>query len=175
MLKKIFLAIVVLVLAVLVFATTRPDTYNIERSITIHATPDRVFNLVNDFHEWHAWSPFEKLDTAMTRTFGGANAGVGATYAWAGNRKAGQGTMEITESTPYSKIVVGLNFLKPMKNTTTVAFTFVPVNDSTRVTWSMYGPNQYISKVMGIFMSIDRMVGKDFEAGLGNLKAVAER
>lgn len=175
MLKKIFLAIVVLVLAVLLFATTRPDTYNIERSITIHATPDRVFNLVNNFHEWRAWSPFEKLDTGMTRTFGGPDAGVGATYAWEGNRKAGQGTMEITESTPYSKIVIGLNFLKPMKNTTTVAFTFVPVNDSTRVTWSMYGPNQYISKVMGIFMSIDRMVGKDFEAGLGNLKAVAER
>lgn len=174
MLEVIAILVVVLVAGVLTYAATRPDTFRVQRSTTINLPPERVFPLVDDFHEWASWSPWEKLDPAMNRTFGGAASGVGATYAWEGNKKVGTGRMEIQQSSPSSRVVVKLDFLKPFEAHNTADFTFEPVGASTQLTWAMYGPSPYMMKVMGIFMNMEAMVGKDFEAGLANLKSVAE-
>lgn len=175
MLKKIALTVVVLVTALLLFATTKPDTFMVQRSTTIKAPPDRIFALINDFNNWGQWSPWEKLDTAMTRTYSGAASGVGAVYAWSGNKDVGSGRMEITESMPYAKITLALDFLTPFESHNTTEFALTPVGDSTTVTWTMRGPNQYIGKVMSVFVSMDKLIGKDFVAGLTNLKAATEQ
>jgi len=175
MFKKIALALVVLVAAVLLFATTRPDTFSVQRTATIKATPDKVFPLINDFHQWSVWSPWEKLDPAMQRTHGGPVAGKGANYAWVGNSKVGEGRMEILESAPSSKVSIKLDFIKPFEGHNIADFTLTPQGDSTQVTWVMNGPAPYITKLMGIFVSMDQMIGKDFEAGLANMKAAAEK
>lgn len=175
MLKKIALVIVVLMAALLIFATTRPDTFSVQRSATIKAPPEKVFALINDFHSWPAWSPWEKLDPAMQRTHSGATAGKGAAYAWVGNSKVGEGRMEILESAPSSKISIKLDFIKPFEGHNIADFTLQPQGDTTQVTWVMHGPAPYITKLMGIFVSMDSMIGKDFEAGLSNMKAAAEK
>lgn len=175
MLKKIALAIVVLIAAVLIFATTRSDTFSVQRSATIKAPPEKVFALINDFHSWPAWSPWEKLDPAMQRTHSGAPAGKGAVYAWVGNSKVGEGRMEILESAPSSKVSIKLDFIKPFEGHNIADFTVTPQGDTTQVNWVMHGPAPYITKLMGIFVSMDSMIGKDFEAGLANMKAAAEK
>ncbi|MBC7956681.1 MAG: SRPBCC family protein [Cytophagales bacterium] len=175
MFKKVALVIVVLIAAVLVFAATRPDSYSVQRSATIKAPPEKVFAQINDFRAWQAWSPWEKLDPAMQRTHSGAPAGKGAVYAWKGNSKVGQGRMEITESEPSSKIGMKLHFMEPFDSHNTTNFTLQPQGDSTQVTWVMHGPSPYISKLMGVFVSMDSMIGKDFEAGLANMKSAAEK
>ena len=175
MFKTIAGVIVIAIAAVLLYAATLPDTFRIERTATIAAPPERVFLHVNDFHRWTAWSPWEKKDPAMQRTHSGAPAGQGAVYAWDGNQKVGQGRMEITESTQPSRVRIQLDFLKPFEARNTAEFTFAPAGDGTQVTWAMYGPTPYLSKVMQVFMSMDRMVGPDFEAGLANLKQVVEQ
>jgi carbon monoxide dehydrogenase subunit G len=175
MLKKILIAVVVLIAAVLVYAATRPDTFRVERSAGIKAPPEKVFALVNDFKRWDAWSPWEKKDPAMRRAFGDATSGKGAAYSWEGNKDVGQGRMEITESVPSSKVSIKLEFVKPFEARNTVDFTLQPKGDTTQVTWAIYGPMPYISKLIGIFWSMDSMIGKDFEAGLADLKAVAEK
>lgn len=175
MLKKIALGIVVLIAAVLLFATTRPDTFSVQRSATIKAPPEKVFALINDFHSWPAWSPWEKLDPAMQRTHSGAPAGKGAAYAWVGNSKVGEGRMEILESAPSSKVSIKLDFIKPFEGHNIADFTLTPQGDTTQVHWAMHGPAPYITKLMGIFVSMDSMIGKDFEAGLANMKAAAEK
>jgi carbon monoxide dehydrogenase subunit G len=174
MLKKILIAVVVLIAAVLVYAATRPDTFRVERSAGIKAPPEKVFALVNDFKRWDAWSPWEKKDPAMRRAFGDATSGKGAAYSWEGNKDVGQGRMEITESVPSSKVSIKLEFVKPFEARNTVDFTLQPKGDTTQVTWAIYGPMPYISKLIGIFWSMDSMIGKDFEAGLADLKVVAE-
>jgi uncharacterized protein YndB with AHSA1/START domain len=175
MLKKILIAVVVLIAAVLVYAATRPDTFRVERSAGIKAPPEKVFALVNDFKRWDAWSPWEKKDPAMRRAFGDATSGKGAAYSWEGNKDVGQGRMEITESVPSSKVSIKLEFVKPFEARNTVDFTLQPKGDTTQVTWAIYGPSPYISKLIGIFLSMDSMIGKDFEAGLADLKVVAEK
>jgi carbon monoxide dehydrogenase subunit G len=175
MLKKILIAVVVLIAAVLVYAATRPDTFRVERSAGIKAPPEKVFALVNDFKRWDAWSPWEKKDPAMRRAFGDATSGKGAAYSWEGNKDVGQGRMEITESVPSSKVSIKLEFVKPFEARNTVDFTLQPKGDTTQVTWAIYGPSPYISKLIGIFWNMDSMIGKDFEAGLADLKAVAEK
>jgi carbon monoxide dehydrogenase subunit G len=175
MLKKILIAVVVLIAAVLVYAATRPDTFRVERSAGIKAPPEKVFALVNDFKRWDAWSPWEKKDPAMRRAFGDATSGKGAAYSWEGNKDVGQGRMEITESVPSSKVSIKLEFVKPFEARNTVDFTLQPKGDTTQVTWAIYGPMPYISKLIGIFWSMDSMIGKDFEAGLADLKVVAEK
>ena len=175
MLKKIALVLVVLVCAVLVYAATKPDTMTVQRTATIKAPPEKIYPLITDFHSWSAWSPYEKLDPAMKRTYGGPAAGKGATYAWEGNNKVGKGDMQITDAMAPSKVDIALHFLKPMKTNNLTEFTLVPKGDSTTVTWAMRGPNLYIGKVMGVFVNMDRMIGRDFETGLANLKAIAER
>lgn len=174
MLKAIVIGVVVLVAALLVYATTRPDTFSVERVTTIKATPEKIHALIDDFHQWNVWSPYEKLDPAMKRSFSGADSGVGAIYEWDGNSKAGQGRMEITQSTP-SKIVIQLDFIRPFEGHNIAEFTLQPNGDATDVRWAMHGPSPYMAKLMGIFFSMDQMIGKDFVVGLANMKAVAEK
>ncbi|CAN5173891.1 SRPBCC family protein [soil metagenome] len=175
MFKKIALVIIVLVAAVLAYAATQPDSFRVERSATIKAPPDRIFALINDFHNWGAWSPWEKMDPAMQKSHSGPPSGKGAVYEWEGNSKVGKGRMEIVEALPTSKIGVKLDFLKPFEAHNLAEYTLQPEGDSTKVTWSMTGPNPYVAKVIHLFMSMDKMVGNDFETGLANLKALAEK
>jgi hypothetical protein len=130
--------------------------------------------ILDDFHRWRAWSPWEGLDPAMTRTFSGADSGAGAIYAWSGNKKVGTGRMEITGAQSPSTLTIALDFLTPFESHNTTVFSLRPSGDSTVVTWTMTGPNTYFGKVMSVFVSMDRLVGKDFEAGLANLKTVVE-
>jgi len=164
-----------LVAALLVYAATKPDTFRVQRSASIKAPPAKIFAILNDFQRWDAWSPWEKKDPAMKRTFSVVTSGKGAQYAWQGNSDVGQGRMEIAESTPPSKVAIKLDFVKPFETHNLVEFTLEPQGDATNVTWAMQGPSPYIAKVMQVFFSMDKMVGKDFEAGLANLKALAEK
>jgi uncharacterized protein YndB with AHSA1/START domain len=175
MVRNILLLLVVVVIGVLVFAATRPDTFTVQRSTTIDAPPEVVYPLIADFHNWSTWSPFEKMDPAMQRTLSGAESGRGAVYAWNGNDQAGAGRMEITEAEVPSKVAIQLDFTKPFAAHNTVDFTLVPKDDTTRVTWSMSGNNNYIAKLMGVFFSMDSMVGGQFDSGLAAMKAEAER
>jgi len=159
----------------LVYAATRPDSFRIERATHIQAPPEKVFTLIDDFHRWTAWSPWENIDPALKRTYGGPAAGKGATYAWEGNRNIGSGRMEIVASEMHSKILIKLDFITPFEGHNIVEFTLVPAaQGGTELTWAMYGPSPYISKLMGIFMSMDRMIGGQFEQGLANLKKSSE-
>jgi uncharacterized protein YndB with AHSA1/START domain len=175
MLKTIAIVIVVALAALLIFAATKPDTFRVQRTTSIKAPPEKIFALINDFHQWGSWSPYEKLDPAMKRTYDGPASGKGAVYAWEGDGKAGAGRMEIAESSPPSKIRINLDFTKPFKNNCIAEFTLDTKGDVTSVTWSMAGPAQYISKLMGIFFDMDKLIGKDFETGLANLKTAAEK
>jgi uncharacterized protein YndB with AHSA1/START domain len=156
------------------YAATRPDTFRVARTQSIEAPPGRIFELIEDFHQWAAWSPFEKLDAAMKKTFSGSDRGKGAVYDWAGNSKAGEGRMEIIDAVSPRLIKIRLDFLKPFEGHNTAEFTLEAKGASTEVTWAMSGPQPYMFKLMSIFLSMDKMVGKDFAAGLANLKAIAE-
>jgi hypothetical protein len=164
--------VVVAVAGVLVLAAMKPDEFAVARSTTIKAPPSAILPYLVDFHRWQ-WSPYEQKDPAMARSYGGAPSGVGATYAWEGNRNIGKGAMEITEASP-SKVTVKLDFEKPMEAHNIAEFTLVPNGAGTEVTWSMRGPTPFIGKIFHVFMNMDRMVGDDFTAGLGQLKALAE-
>jgi uncharacterized protein YndB with AHSA1/START domain len=155
MLKKIVLALVVLVAAYFVYVQTRPDTFHVERSRTVAAPPNVVYAQIHDFHAWPAWSPWEKLDPDMKRTYGGPEAGPGATYSWAGNDKVGEGTMTIKDVAPAERVNLELLFLKPFKATNTATFALAPEGEGTKVTWSMDGRHNLFSKAMCVFMSMD--------------------
>jgi hypothetical protein len=172
-LKKIVLVLIAVVAVILGYAATKPDTFSVQRSITINAPPEKIAPLLDDFHQWGAWSPWEKLDPAMKRTHSGAARGKGAVYAWEGNSQAGAGRMEVLDASA-AHVGIQLDFLKPFASHNTAEFKLEPNGNSTKVTWIMNGPNLYIGKVMSVFMSMDKMIGKDFEAGLANLKARAE-
>jgi uncharacterized protein YndB with AHSA1/START domain len=174
-LKTIASVIAVLVVGVLGFAATKPDEFRVVRSISIKAPPEKIFPYVNDFHAWTAWSPWEKLDPAMQRTFEGPAQGKGAVYGWKGNGSVGAGRMQIAESTPSSRILIDLQFIEPFAAHNKAEYTFQPKGDTTEVTWSMAGPAPFVSKLMQVFVNMDRMVGQDFEKGLANLKAAAEK
>lgn len=173
--KKLLIGLVVIVAVVLGLALMQPNTFSVSRSATIKAPPERIIGYLNDFHQWPAWSPWEKLDPAMQRTFGGAPSGQGAVYSWSGNDEVGQGRMEITESAPPSKVVIKLDFIKPFQSSSVTTFALQPQGDSTVVTWTMAGPSQFITRLMGVFVSMDKMIGKDFEKGLAQLKEAAEK
>ncbi|MBX3659128.1 MAG: SRPBCC family protein [Ramlibacter sp.] len=175
MLKTIALVLVLLVAGVLIYAATKPDTFRIERSITIKAPPEKVHALISNFDAWAQWSPWEKKDPAMKRTRSGPPSGVGSVYAWDGNKAVGQGRMEITESTVPSRVLIKLDFISPFEAHNMADFTLTPQGDGTRVNWAMVGPSPYISKLMTTFFSMEAMVGPDFEAGLSSLKALAEK
>jgi len=175
MLKRIFILVIVLIALLLAYATTRPATFRVERSATIQAPPDKVFATIDDFHNWSAWSPWAKLDPAMKETYSGASSGKGAIYEWEGNNKVGQGRMEITDSNSPTSDIIKLDFLKPFEAHNTTVFTLQSSGAGTTVIWTMSGPNTYMGKVMGIFVNMDKMIGKDFETGLANLKAITEK
>ena len=175
MIKIIGLVIALAVAAVLVLAAMKPDVFRVQRAASIKAPPEKVFALINDFKRWDAWSPWEKKDPAMKRSFGAATAGKGASYAWEGNKDVGQGSMEITASVPSSAIKLKLDFLKPFEAHNQVEFTLVAKRDATQVTWTMAGDTPYFAKIIHVFINMDSMVGKDFEAGLANLKSIAEK
>ncbi len=168
----IALAVIVVVFAVVV--AMQPADFRIVRTATISAPPPAVFSQVNDFHKWIAWSPWEKLDPALKRTYDGAPEGTGAVYSWVGNKKVGEGRMTLTESRPSDLVRIKLEFIKPFKATHTTEFTFQPEGGQTLVTWSMTGRNNFMSKAFCLFMNMDKMVGGDFEKGLASMKSVVE-
>ncbi|MFM2276478.1 MAG: hypothetical protein RL211_2350 [Pseudomonadota bacterium] len=175
MLKTIALIVVIALAVLLAYAATRPDSFRVERQATIKAPPDKIFAYLQDFHKWSEWSPWEKLDPAMKRTFSGTASGKGAVYAWEGNGKAGAGRMEILDAPQPVKLVIQLDFIKPFEGHNTAEFTLQAQGDMTQVTWVMHGPAPFISKLMGIFFNMDELIGNDFETGLAVLKSVAER
>jgi uncharacterized protein YndB with AHSA1/START domain len=176
MVKTIAIVVVVLlvvsVTGVLLLAVSKPDTFRVQRATSVKAPPDRIFPLIADFHGWSAWSPYEKLDPAMKRTFGGADKGKGAVYEWDSDGKAGKGRMEITDAPAPSRVAIKLDFFKPFESHNTAEFKLEPSGDTTE---AMYGPNLFIGKVRSIFFDMDKMIGKDFETGLANLKILAEQ
>lgn len=174
MIKKILLTLAAIIAIVLVVAAFQPSEFRVTRSATIAAPAAAIFPEINDFHRWTAWSPWEKLDPAMKRTFDGAAAGVGAVYAWEGNSDVGSGRMTITESRPAELIKIRLEFFQPMPGVCPTEFTFRPEGGATTVTWTMSGTNNYLSKIVCLFMNMDKMIGGDFEKGLAELKRIAE-
>ncbi len=173
MVKKILAVVAVLILGFVAFVATRPAEFVITRKATIAASPDVIFPLVNDFHSWKLWSPWDGLDPKMTTAFEGPPAGPGASYSWKGNDQVGEGKMTIVESKPNYMVSIKLEFLKPFEATNTTTLNLVP-GPSTEVIWKMEGKNNFMSKAAGVFMNMDALVGKDFDKGLAKLKALAE-
>ena len=174
MFKTIAIILALLIAALLIYAATKPDSFRIERSTTIKASPEKISAYLTDFKQWAAWSPWEEKDPAMQRTFSGATSGKGAIYGWEGNKNVGTGRMEILDVQP-QKVTVKLDFLAPFEAHNTAEYTMQPEGDSTKLTWAMFGPANYMSKVMTTVMSMEKMVGPDFEAGLAKLKVAAEK
>jgi Polyketide cyclase / dehydrase and lipid transport len=164
-----------LIVVFLVIAALRPDDFSVVRSADIKAPPDKVFAQVNSFKNWGTWSPWEKMDPNLKREFSGPESGVGATYAWVGNKKVGEGRMEITRSVPSSNMQLDLQFIKPFKADNITEFTLTPNDGGTDIKWEMRGKLNFMMKAMQMFFSMDKVVGKDFEAGLANLKGIVER
>jgi uncharacterized protein YndB with AHSA1/START domain len=174
--KKIALAVALLVAGVLVYAAFQPDTFLISRSVIINAAPEKIYPYMSDFHKGDLWSPYEKKDTTMKRTFSGPESGKGAVYEFAGDKdKVGSGRLEIVDAVPPTRVVLTLDLTEPMKGRNIVEYTLEPKGDGTNVTWSMRGTNNYLSKLICTFVNVDKMVGSDFEAGLANLKALVEK
>jgi carbon monoxide dehydrogenase subunit G len=175
MILRIIIVAALLIAAVLVFAAMKPNTLHLQRAITIKAPPEKIFPLINDFHNWSAWQPQGKDDSTIQRTYSGTAVGVGAVSEWQGSGSTGKGRMEITESVPNSKISVGVDFVKPFQAHNINVFTLEPAGDSTKLTWNFEGTNVFVLKLMSIFVSMDRIMGSHFETGLENLKSAAER
>ena len=170
----IAVALAIAIVAVLVLAARKPNTFSVRRETLVKAPPEKIFPWINDFHQWGRWSPYEGKDPAMKRTYGGASSGKGAVYAWEGNKNVGSGRMEILDAPAPSRIVIKLDFFAPFEGHNTAEFTMLPRGDETRLTWLMHGPAPFISKLFQVFMSMDKMVGNDFEVGLANLKRLSE-
>lgn len=175
-----FIVIIAAVLAlgiagIVAFAATKPDTFRVERRLAVRAPAGALYPLIVDFHLWQTWSPYETRDPAMKRTFGGAAQGKGATYAWDGNNNVGAGQMEILDAEAPSRVRIKLDFERPFEGHNVAEFTMMPQGDATLVTWAMYGPAPFLSKLMQVFINMDTMIGKDFEAGLASLKKLTEK
>ena len=175
MLLNILIALAVLAAIVLLLAAFRPTDFRVVRSLTIAAPPAALFALVNDFREWRQWSPWEKVDPNMQRAYDGPAAGTGARYSWVGNNQVGQGNMVITESHPAELIRIKITFLKPMAGVCDIEFSFKAEDGRTLVTWSMGGCHNFMARVMGLFMNLDKMTGGYFEQGLADLKRITEK
>ncbi|MFL9861548.1 SRPBCC family protein [Paraburkholderia madseniana] len=173
MLKVILISVVAAVGLLLIYAATRPDNFRIERSVRIEAPPERVYGLIDDLHQFNRWNPFLRKDPAAQGTYSGTPSGKGARYAWQGE-KVGVGQMEIVDTTAPANVTMNLDFIKPFEAHNIADFTLKPEAGATQVTWAMHGSAPFLSKLMQVFVSMDRMVGKDFEDGLSNLKTLAE-
>src|SRR6201987_1522505 len=173
----IAVVLAIIIAIVLVLAASKPDSFRIERAASLNAPAEKIFSLIADFHQWLNWSPWEGRDPALKRTYSGAERGKGAIYAWDGNKNVGSGRMEILDASSPSKIVIKLDFFKPFEGHNTAEFTFSPGRDAsaTNITWVMHGPSSFMSKVMQVFMNLDKMIGRDFETGLANLKRLTEK
>jgi hypothetical protein len=174
MLEKILIGVLVLVALLVLVVSTRPSHFHVERSARVAAPPAVIFPLINDFHRWPSWSPWEKLDPGMKREYSGSPEGEGAAYDWSGNDDVGVGSMRITDSQPPARVAIALEFKKPWQATNTTLFSVAPEASGSTVTWGMDGESNFVFKAVGLFMNMDEMVGKDFEAGLQNLQGVAE-
>ncbi|MGC2166495.1 MAG: SRPBCC family protein [Gallionella sp.] len=172
--KTILIAIAGIIAFALIYASSRPDNFHVERSVNIKAPPEKIFGLINDLHLWNEWTPYNK-DPAMKKTYSGSSSGKGAAYAWEGNKEVGKGEIAITESTPSSRIAFDLHMIEPFEGRNVAMFTLNASGESTKVTWSLDDKQKLMVKVMGIFMNMDKMIGKDFETGLARLKVVAEK
>ena len=179
MVKKVILGLLGLIIAVIVVfcvvVSMQPGDFKITRSATFNAPPDKVFEQVNDFHKWEAWSPWAKLDPNMKTTYSGAASGAGASYAWVGNSDVGEGKMTITDSHPTDDIKIDLDFIAPFAAKNVTEFTFKPDGDKTAVTWTITGKNNFIAKAFGMFVNMDKLIGGDFEKGLSQMKPVVEK
>jgi uncharacterized protein YndB with AHSA1/START domain len=167
------IVIVVLLLGLWAAIATRPQTFTIERSATIAAAPERIFPLINDFHAWEQWSPWDKLDPNLRRTYSTPASGVGAAYAWVGNRNVGEGRMTIVESDPNERVLIRLDFIRPLAATNDTVFTLTPNEGGTYVSWRMQGKNTLVGKIMSFFMDMDKIIGKNFEDGLAGMAVAA--
>jgi hypothetical protein len=165
----------VVILGILALAALRPNTFTVRRATSIKAPPAAIFPLINDFRAWPTWSPYENKDPRMQRRLSGTEAGTGAIYEWTGDKNVGQGRMEIIESNAPSTVVIKLDFFKPFEAHNRATIAMVPQGDRTEVSWTMDGPAQFMGKLMGLFINLDRMVGADFETGLANLKRLTEK
>jgi len=175
MMTKVLIGVAVVIVLLVILVATRPSTFRVRRSIAIAAPPEAIFARVNDFKAWRDWSPWEKIDPNMTRTLGGSPAGEGATYAWVGNGQVGSGSMTIVRSERPSRIEIRLDFVKPFKGTNQARFTFEPApGGTTNVTWDMDGRMSFPAKAISLFMSMDKMIGGQFDKGLATLKTLAE-
>lgn len=166
------LTVAVLVAVLLVFISRQPADFKVVRSAVLPTTPDVLFGHVDNLHKWNEWSPWAKLDPNATNSFSGPESGAGANMSWAGNMQVGIGSMTITDSQPDTRIVLRLDFEKPMKATNIAVFTFEPQDGGTLVTWAMSGQNSFMGKAINLVMNCDKMVGGQFEQGLANLKSV---
>jgi carbon monoxide dehydrogenase subunit G len=175
MVLKIIGILAVLIVVFVVLVAIKPNTFRIQRSIDIKASPDKVFALISDFHNWTLWAPQDKEDSTMKRSYGGSAKGEGAISEWNSSGSAGKGRMFITESKPPNRITINVDFARPFETHNVNEFTLEPAGDSTKVTWTMQGTNLLIMKMMGIFVNMDGVMGKHFDAGLNNLKALAEQ
>ncbi|MFL5311073.1 MAG: SRPBCC family protein [Myxococcales bacterium] len=174
MLKKLLLAVVVVLAAFALFVATRPASYRVSRSAAIAAPAPIVYAQVADFRQWEKWSPWAKLDPSMKTTFEGPTAAPGSSYTWSGNDKVGEGKMTIVAARRGEMVRIRLEFVKPFASTNSTAFTFAPKGGMTETTWTMEGHNDFAGKAFSVFMNMDKMIGNDFEKGLSQLKAVAE-
>ena len=173
--KRPLIIATIMFAAVLIYAATKPDLFRVERSISIKAAPETIYPLISNLHQFISWSPYEKMDPQMKRSFSGPDSGKGAIYEWNGNSQVGHGRMEIISADPHSGVLVQLDFISPMEAHNVAEFKLRPQGQYTTVTWSMSGPAPYLSKVMTLFFSMDKMIGDQFEEGLRNLKVRAEQ
>lgn len=169
------IVVVVAIVAVLIYASTRPDTFRVERSLAMKAPPEKIFPYLTELKRWQEWSPYEGRDPAMKRTYSGAESGKGAIYEWDGDKNVGKGRMEVLDATSPNRVVIKLDFIKPFEGHNTAELTVQPKDGQTVVTWAMYGPSPFMSKLIGTFMSFDDMIGRDFAAGLVKLKTIVEK
>ena len=174
MLKRIAIAFGLVVVVLTAVVVSRPSHFHVERSARMAAPPEVVFPFIDDFHRWSSWSPWEKLDPNLKREYSGAPNGKGAVYDWSGNDEVGTGRMRIIESDAPSTVAISLEFIEPFEATNAALFSINPDGDGSRVTWGMDGESNFIFKAVGLFMSMDDMVGRDFQAGLDNLSRAAE-
>lgn len=175
MLKKIAAVLGLAVVAVLIVASTKPNTFHVERKVLIKAPPEKIFPWLENPQKTAEWSPWEKKDPAMKKTFSGPPKGVGAAYAWDGNKEIGAGRLELTEVVVPKKVVMNLDFIRPMEGHNIAGYEVAPVAGGSEVTWYITGPSPFISKIMCVFMNMDKMIGAEFEKGLSDLKALAEK
>jgi uncharacterized protein YndB with AHSA1/START domain len=175
MLKTVLLIVFAAVALLLIYAATRPDTFVVERSTTIAAPAEKLFPLINDMRQFNTWNPYARKDLAMKAEYSGPAAGPGAVFDFQGNKDVGKGRISITGADETSRVTMQLDMWEPFEGHNEVNFTLVPDGAGTRVTWAMHGPSAFVTKLMGIFFNMDEMIGKDFDAGLSNLKQLAEK